>query len=197
LKITSAEYIKSVYQLTELPERDLPEVSFFGRSNVGKSSLINCLLSQKMAKTSRTPGKTQCLNYFLINDRFYFVDAPGYGFAKVPPNVKKQWDNLMNDWINKKKSGRLIIHIIDSRHEPLESDLSLQKWLKKNNIQYLLVPNKIDKLKTQQMRKQIDLFRSVFKIEPENIIPFSSTEGTGKVILWKRISQLLFSNANQ
>lgn len=197
MKIISAEYIKSVYQLTELPDLDLPEVSFFGRSNVGKSSLINCLLSQKIAKTSQTPGKTQCLNYFLINDQFYFVDAPGYGFAKVPLDVKKHWDTLMNDWINQKKSGRLIIHIVDSRHEPLESDINLQKWLKKNNIQYLLVPNKIDKLKTQEMRKQTNLFQSVFRIEPENIIPFSSTDGIGKVILWKRISQLLFSNANQ
>lgn len=197
MKITSAEYMKSVYQLTELPVRELPEVSFFGRSNVGKSSLINCLLSRKIAKISQTPGKTQCLNYFLINDQFYFVDAPGYGFARVPPEVKKHWDKLMNDWINLKKSDRLIIHIIDSRHEPLESDLSLQRWLKKNNIQYLMVPNKIDKLKTQQIRKQIDLFRSVFRIESQNIIPFSSNDGSGKVLLWKRISQLLFSNANQ
>ncbi len=103
----------------------------------------------------------------------------------------------MNDWINQKKSKRLIIHIIDSRHEPLESDINLQKWLKKNNIQYLLVPNKIDNLKTQQLRKQTDLFRFVFRIEHENIIPFSATEGTGKIILWRRINQLLFSNPNQ
>lgn len=196
MKITYAEYIKSVYQLTELPERDLPEVSFFGRSNVGKSSLINCLLSRKIAKISQTPGKTQCLNYFLINDQFYFVDAPGYGYARVPPEVKKHWDKLMNEWINLKKKDRLIIHIIDSRHDPLESDKNLQMWLKKNKIPYLLVPNKTDKLKTQQMRKQIDLFQSVFRIEHENIIPFSATEGTGKIILWKRINQILFSNPN-
>ncbi len=197
MKITSAEYIKSVYQLTELPARELPEVSFFGRSNVGKSSLINCLLSKKIAKISQTPGKTQCLNYFLINDRFYFVDAPGYGYAKVPPEVKKHWDKLLDDWINLKKTDRLIIHIIDSRLEPQDSDINLQMWLKKHRMPYLLIANKTDKLKKRHLNKQIDLFRSEFLIEQENIISFSATEGTGKIQLWKRIGQLLFSIPKQ
>jgi GTP-binding protein len=189
MRIESVEFIKSVYSVNDLPAIKLPEVTFFGRSNVGKSSLINTLLSKKIARISQTPGKTQCLNYYLINHTFYFVDAPGYGYAKAPVSVLNEWNTLINDWV---KSSN-----INSRQEPQKSDLNLFSWLINNKQNFILVVNKIDKLKTQQLRNNLEIISSGYQIKMENLVPFSTKDGTGKNVLWKLIQDNMLSAPNQ
>ncbi len=196
MRIQSVEFIKSVYSINDLPALKLPEVTFFGRSNVGKSSLINTLLSQKIARISQTPGKTQCLNYFLINNKFYFVDAPGYGYANAPIHVLNEWNSLINEWVRISKIDRIIIQIIDSRLEPQESDLNLFDWLILNKLQFILVVNKIDKLKTQPLRKNLELISKIYKINTDHMVPFSAKNSKGKAELWKLIEDYLFIDSN-
>ncbi len=197
MRIESVDFIKSVYNVNDLPTIKLPEVTFFGRSNVGKSSLINTLLSKKIARISQTPGKTQCLNYYLINNMFYFVDAPGYGYANAPVSVLNEWNTLINEWVKISKINRIIIQIIDSRLEPQESDLNLFAWLIHNKQNFILVVNKIDKLKTQQLIRNLQIISSGYQIKSEDLVPFSAKNGTGKIVLWKLIQNYILSTPNQ
>src|SRR5690348_7680993 len=130
MKVVTAEFLKSAFTEADWPRDAKPEIAFLGRSNVGKSSLINSLLGvNRLARTSSTPGRTQSLNFFLINDRFRFVDLPGYGFARVPAAVRKGWQKLATDYLAKRNQLVLSIHIVDSRHQPAELDLQLHEWL--------------------------------------------------------------------
>src|SRR5918912_875304 len=130
MKVSSAEFVKSAFEESQWARGDLPEVAFLGRSNVGKSSLINSLLGVKgLARTSGTPGRTQALNFFLINKRFRFVDLPGYGYARVPKEVRQGWGEMATDFLAKRASLVLSIHIVDARHDPSKLDLQLDEWL--------------------------------------------------------------------
>ncbi|MBA3805020.1 MAG: YihA family ribosome biogenesis GTP-binding protein [Acidobacteria bacterium] len=186
MKITSAEFVKSAFAETDWPRDPLPEISFLGRSNVGKSSLINSLLNVRgLARTSRTPGRTQALNFFLINNRFRFVDLPGYGFARVPKNVRSTWGEMATNYLAKRLGLVLSIQIVDSRHEPTTLDLQLNEWLKANAKPRVVVATKSDKLSQNELRKSLERVRRV--MDAERVIAYSATMGRGRDEVWRII----------
>ncbi|HJP19297.1 MAG TPA: ribosome biogenesis GTP-binding protein YihA/YsxC [Nitrospinota bacterium] len=188
MKIISAEFIKSAVDPAHFPKEDVPEVAFAGRSNVGKSSLMNSLLNRKnLVKVSSTPGKTQLINFFKINNQFFFVDLPGYGFARVPDAIKKKWGRMIETYLKKRKNLCLVVLILDIRHKPTEDDRLMAEWLDFYQIRTVFVANKSDKVKKSEKNKKIrSIFESLEKQEKEVII-FSSKKGEGKNDLWKAI----------
>jgi len=187
-------YLKSVYKLKDLPENKLPEIILCGRSNVGKSSFINSLFNRKsLAKTSSTPGKTRALNYYLIEDKFYLVDLPGFGYAKVSKEERDYWNKLLQDYFS---SGRNIIsafHIIDSRHKPTPLDLQLNAFLKKNNLSSIFLLNKVDKLNRSEIIQSRKLLVEAFPEAStgDNVIFYSSVDHTGRKEVIKKLLSLL------
>lgn len=158
-----ARFVKSITRLSQKPQPMLPEIAFAGRSNVGKSSLLNALSDNKrLAKTSSTPGKTQLINYFLIDRQHYFVDLPGYGYAKLNRAVKKQWQPMLENFLIHSKQLRLLVLLIDSRHTLQESDEQMIGWLQHENIPFMLVLTKADKLSQNELSKRESYFRRAF-----------------------------------
>src|SRR5688500_16864058 len=161
MKITSAEFVKSAFERGHWPNDGRPEIAFLGRSNVGKSSLLNSLLQRKgLARTSNTPGRTQSINYFLVNDKtadngggFYFVDLPGYGFAKVSKSVRESWRKMAEEFLSDREELALCIQLVDSRHKPSVLDLQLHEWLVFNGKNHLVVATKADKLSANELSK--------------------------------------------
>tara|TARA_B100000959_G_scaffold192700_1_gene201498 strand:+ start:1612 stop:2190 length:579 start_codon:yes stop_codon:yes gene_type:complete len=188
MKIISAEFIKSAVDPAHFPKEEVPEVAFAGRSNVGKSSLMNSLLNRKnLVKVSSTPGKTQLINFFKINNQFFFVDLPGYGFARVPDAIKKKWGRMIETYLKKRKNLCLVVLILDIRHKPTEDDRLMAEWLDFYQIRTVFVANKSDKVKKSEKNKKIrSILESLEKQEKEVII-FSSKKGEGKKDLWKAI----------
>lgn len=183
MKITSARFIASLYDPAQLPTDGLPEIALVGRSNVGKSSLINKLCGKKnLAFTSSTPGKTQMLNYYLVNDSFYIVDLPGYGYAKVPEHVKAGWSKLIENYLSGRPQIKLVLHIIDARHEPTELDKIMAGWLDYYKIPYVIVITKIDKIARSKIQRQVDMIKNSFgKLKYcQGFVPFSAVTGVGK-----------------
>jgi GTP-binding protein len=193
MTITSAEFVKSVANIKDIPKHNLKEIAFSGRSNVGKSSLINCLLNRKkLARTSATPGKTRQLNYYRINGQFFFVDLPGYGFAKVSKAELAAWRQLIEEFITSSRNLKGVISIIDSRQGPTQLDMQLIEWLDSLHQPLLLVATKTDKLSRSQLLNQMMKFSK--QVEPyykKEIIPFSVINGTGKQAIWNEILTLL------
>ena len=188
MKITSAEFIKSGFEERDWLLDPLPEIAFLGRSNVGKSSLINSLLGVKgLARTSRTPGRTQALNFFLINKRFRFVDLPGYGYARVPKNMRAGWGEMASNYLAKRDLLVLSIQIVDSRHEPTTLDLQLDEWLAANAKPRVVVATKSDKLSQNELRKNIERARRV--LTAERVIIYSATTGRGREEVWRTIEE--------
>jgi len=168
MKITKAEFIKSATQVSQYPLPTLPEIAFAGRSNVGKSSLINALLGRKnLAKTSNTPGRTQLINFFTINDKISFVDLPGYGFAKVARSVKENWGEMIEAYLRQRTNLALVVLILDIRRVPNEDDLSLRDWLDHYRIPYLYVLTKSDKLSNNQSVKQKQIIEKILNASKE------------------------------
>ncbi len=186
MKIFSAEFIKSAFDKSHWTIDGLPEIAFLGRSNVGKSSLINSLLQRKgLARTSNTPGRTQSINYFLINEEFYFVDLPGYGYARVSKTMRADWGKMAGDYLSERSELVLLIHLIDSRHKPTELDRQLHEWLIYHQKNHIVVATKADKLSNNKLNKSL---QEIEKILPESkIIAYSSTTGKGKDTLWGEI----------
>ena len=190
MKITTTEFIKSAFEEAHWPVDSVREVSFLGRSNVGKSSLINSLLSVKgLARTSNTPGRTQALNFFLINRQFRFVDLPGYGYAKVPRAIKHSWGELATNYLANRHNLVLSIHIVDSRHEPTIQDLQLHEWLQGNAKPHLTIATKSDKLSQNELRKNLERARRV--LGTDGIVAYSATTGFGREAIWKAIENAL------
>jgi len=188
MKTTSAEFIKSAFHPQDYPPDALPEVAFAGKSNVGKSSLINTIVNRKkLARTSSTPGRTQSINFFCINKKISFVDLPGYGFAKVPRKIKQQWKPMVEQYLENRKSLALVVVILDSRREPATDDRNLLEWLTFYSIPILLVMTKTDKLSRNKIAKQKALIRKILTLEENRIVLFSATNGEGKAELWKKI----------
>ncbi len=147
MQYKKAEFVTSAPSLTECPEASLPEVCFAGRSNVGKSSLINALINHKnFARTSNQPGKTQTMNYYLIDERCYFVDLPGYGFAKVPKEERERWGRDIRDYLLNRSTLELIIHVVDARHKPTQLDEDFIYWMATNRLPFSIFMSKADKL---------------------------------------------------
>ena len=188
MKITSAEFIKSAFAETDWPRDERAEIAFLGRSNVGKSSLINSLLGVKgLARTSRTPGRTQSLNFFLINNRFRFVDLPGYGYARVPKIIRSSWGELATNYLAKRASLMLSIQIVDSRHEPTTLDLQLNEWLAAHQQPRVVVATKSDKLSNNELRKNLERVRT--KLDAERVIAYSAVTGKGREEVWRTIEE--------
>ena len=174
----------------QYPDSGYPELAFVGRSNVGKSSLINSLLNRKkLVKISQTPGKTQEINFFKINNDFIFTDLPGYGFARVPPSVQKRWKKMIEDYLLKRETLLAVIFIIDLRRSPSSLDLSLQRWLKDCGVEYLLVGTKVDKLSQSETKKQVDkLSEAYFDGSKNELLIYSSKSSRGRKELWSKIT---------
>jgi GTP-binding protein len=187
MRITSAKFVKSAFKETDWPRDRRPEVAFLGRSNVGKSSFINSLLGVRgLARTSSTPGRTQALNFFLINETLWFVDLPGYGYARAPKNVRAKWSDAAGEYLEKSDQLALSIHLIDSRHEPTAKDLQLQQWLIHNDRPYVIVATKSDKLSNNELAKNIARAKKV--LDTSNVIAYSSVTGRGANEVWRAIS---------
>lgn len=183
MKITSAQFIKSAVWPPQYPPAIMPEIAFVGRSNVGKSSLMNTLVGRKnLAKTSNTPGRTQLINFFTVNETISFVDLPGYGFAKVPRSVKKDWGDMMEAYLRERQSLCLVIFILDIRRDPNADDLSLRDWLDHYRIPYLYVLTKSDKLSNNQAIARKRAIEKMLRISSEKkTILFSAKTQKGKV----------------
>jgi len=196
MKILSAEFIKSATEPKHYPEDVFSEVAFVGRSNVGKSSLINTLVRQKhLAKTSNTPGRTQLINFFLINQRYVFVDLPGYGFARVPESVRKNWGPMVETYLKERQSLRLVVLIMDIRRDIAAGDLELLEWLNIYRIPVLPVLTKTDKLSKNQVRvhaRQIGemLMKKADLQSVPNPVLFSAKTGEGRDALWSVIEAM-------
>lgn len=190
MKITSAEFVKSAFSYEHWIEDDRPEIAFLGRSNVGKSSLINSLLQRKgLARTSNTPGRTQSINYFLINDAFYFVDLPGYGYAKVSKSMRADWGVMAEEYLSQREQLVLCVQLIDSRHDPTKLDLQLNEWLNFNGKPHLAVATKTDKLSTNQLSKQLKAIRLALKFS--DVLAYSSETGKGRDEVWRSIERAI------
>ncbi len=190
MKIVDARFIKSVFNLNDLPKTQFPEIAFSGRSNVGKSSLINSLLNRKgLAKTSSTPGRTQSLNYIEVNKNVYFVDLPGYGYAKVPLAVKKKWEQLIEGYLVQSPYLLLMIQIVDARRDPREDEALFARWLVQQEVPFIVVLTKIDKLKRGQRAKSQQAWQKFLQVE--KVYPFSAVTGEGKQKIFSAIDAVL------
>ena len=186
MKVESATFVKSVMRIEECPRDGRPEIAFVGRSNVGKSSLLNTLLNRKgLAKTSRTPGKTQTINFFDVNGRFYFVDLPGYGYAKVPKGVKEQWSRVMTVYLRGRDPLRLVVQLLDARHTPSERDHEMLELLRRARVPVLLAATKIDKLNRNDRVRNLKAIRTELNLADDAlVVPFSAVTGEGVKPLW-------------
>jgi GTP-binding protein len=200
LKITSAEFLQGVADLRQLPKNALREILFIGRSNVGKSSLLNKLCGKKnLARTSATPGKTREINYYIINNQFYFVDLPGYGYAKVPEQMRAGWKRLIEDFLKRGEPISLAMQLVDSRQEPTPLDLMMMDWLEYYEIPYILVLTKSDKIPFSKLGKTIEAYKEQFQAQIldgncHGIIPFSIVNGEGRVDLLKIVEDHMKSS---
>ena len=188
MKITTAEFVKSAFEQSHWIDDGLPEIAFLGRSNVGKSSLINSLLGRKgLARTSNTPGRTQSINFFLINDRFYFVDLPGYGFAKVPKTMRADWGKMADDYLSKRDELVLSVQLVDARHTPTELDRQLHEWLVFRQKSHIIAATKADKLSSNQLRKSLASIEN--ELPGSRVVPYSSSTGKGREIVLEEIAR--------
>jgi GTP-binding protein len=190
--IRSAKFICSAVKPEHYPPEDLPEVAFAGRSNVGKSSLINKILNRKkLVRTSKTPGRTQLLNFFEINTVWRFVDLPGYGYAKVPDEVRKRWRPMVETYLTGRPTMRGIVLLLDIRRIPSEEDIMLWDWLQANGIEVILVITKVDKLSKNKRNKQAASIAKTLGCRTEKLIHFSAMTGEGSDEIWKELIRLL------
>lgn len=176
-----------------LPDNDKPEIAFAGKSNVGKSSLINALMFRKSyARISATPGKTQTINFYNINEELYFVDLPGYGYAKVPIKEKEQWGKLIERYLYSSKQLKTIFLLIDIRHKPGEHDKMMYKWITDSGYQPAIIATKLDKLKRSQVAKHIKMIRQELNMGKEDVLlPFSALSKQGREEIWDYINTSL------
>jgi GTP-binding protein len=197
MKILSAEFVLSAKEPAHYPPAALPEIAFAGRSNVGKSSLINTLLNRKgLARTSNTPGRTQEINFFRVNDRFAFIDLPGYGYAKVPESIRKQWGPMVETYLRVRDTLHLVVLILDVRRDPSEEDLQLIHWLPFYQIPFLIVLTKTDKVSSNEFAKRRRRIVEQIGLPPETpLVAFSAKTGAGKESLWREIRKAVEADA--
>lgn len=187
LRIKSATYVKSVFDLKDLPKDQLPEIAFAGRSNVGKSSALNRLVNIKnLAKISSTPGKTKLINFFLINENLYFVDLPGYGYAKAPKSMRRSWGKLVEGYLKERENLKGAVLLLDSRRGALEPDIELCQWLDFFGKRKLIVLTKKDKLSRSALAESKRSVSQALGLDSDSLIPFSAKTGEGKekIIIW-------------
>lgn len=192
MEIKSASFVTSLADYHENPPINLPQLAVVGKSNVGKSSLINALCNRrKLCKTSGTPGKTRLINVFLINEQFHLVDLPGYGFAKVDKAEKKRWGEMMDRYFQDSTQLFHVLHLVDIRHEPTQDDIAMSNYFRQMGIPFTVVATKADKISRGARMKQIAPICRALLTQPWEIIAFSSEDGTGREQLLNRIETLL------
>ncbi|MBP5264186.1 MAG: YihA family ribosome biogenesis GTP-binding protein [Lachnospiraceae bacterium] len=177
---------------SKIPDNALPEVAFAGKSNVGKSSLINALMNRKnLARTSSQPGKTQTINFYNINNALYFVDLPGYGYAKVSLEIKAKWGKMIENYLKRSKQLKLVFLLIDIRHDPSENDRVMYNWIKDMGFAPVIIATKLDKINRSQIQKQVKLIREGLKASSETvIIPFSAETKQGRDEIYALLDQV-------
>ena len=190
MKIISAEFVKSSFEKSHWTNDGRREIAFLGRSNVGKSSLLNSLLLRKsLARTSNTPGRTQSINFFLINEDFYFADLPGYGYAKVSKTMRADWGKMAEEYLADREELALCIQLVDSRHKPSVLDIQLNEWLEFHHKPHLIVATKTDKISVNEVRKSI---AEAEKLLPgAKILSYSAQTGRGRDQVWGEINAAL------
>ena len=186
VKISSARFVKSATRPDDFPRDQRPEIAFCGRSNIGKSSLLNTLTNAHgLARTSSAPGRTQTINFFLVNDRIYFVDLPGYGYAKVPKGVKENWGAMIESYLRHRNQLKLALMLVDSRMAPTDSDVMMKQWLDHHAVPSAVVLTKIDKISRNQLNQA--LRTSAQTLNTKEIIPFSAVTASGRDQILTRI----------
>jgi GTP-binding protein len=190
MKAVKVEFLKSAFKEDDWPKDSKPEIAFLGRSNVGKSSLINSLLSvHGLARTSSTPGRTQSLNFFDIDGQYRFVDFPGFGYARVPKEIKSTWGEMATSFLAKRRQLVLSIHLVDSRHEPTKQDLQLHDWLEESDKPRIVVATKSDKLSNNELRKNLGHIARVLNVD--SVVAYSAKSGRGREELWRAIKSAI------
>ncbi len=176
-----------------LPKNELPEFAFSGKSNVGKSSLINALMNRKnLARTSGQPGKTQTVNYYKVNNSFYFVDLPGYGYAKVSKEIKAKWGKMIEKYLRTSKVLKIVFLLVDIRHDPGENDVTMFEWVKANGFVPVVIATKLDKIGKTQVNRQVANIRKVLGADKDvKIIPFSAETKQGRDDIWNLLDENL------
>lgn len=184
---------------SKLPQNDKMEIAFAGKSNVGKSSLINGLLNRKsLARTSASPGKTQTINFYNVNNQLYFVDLPGYGYAKVSLEVKEKWGKMIERYLHQSSQLRTVFLLIDIRHEPSANDVDMYEWIVHSGFQPVIIATKLDKIKRSQLQKHLKMIRTKLNVLPGTVVfPFSSLTKQGRDEIWDYIDSLQGENEPQ
>ena len=192
MKINSVKQPVTAVRKSQYPEDNKPEFLLVGRSNVGKSSFINTLINRKnFARTSSTPGKTRTLNFYLINDEFYLVDVPGYGYAKVNKQLKNKFGIIIEDYLEGRDNLRHVFMLVDFRHKPTNDDIMMYEYLKYYNIPLSVIATKLDKVKPSQVDKNKKIILNTLKIEENDLILFSATKKIGREEILKRLENML------
>ncbi|MCP3030490.1 ribosome biogenesis GTP-binding protein YihA/YsxC [Halobacillus sp. A1] len=193
MKVNQADIVISAASKKQYPKDLIPEIALAGRSNVGKSSFINKMILRKnLARTSSKPGKTQTLNFYIINDKFHFVDVPGYGYAKVSKKERAKWGEMMEEYFSEREQLRATALVIDIRHKPTEDDCMMYDFLKHFELPVMVIATKLDKIKKGQRKKQLQLISSTLQMEEEDLlIPFSAETGEGKDLAWRKMLEYL------
>jgi GTP-binding protein len=193
MKVNSAEIVISAVRPSQYPETTLPEFALAGRSNVGKSSFINKMLNRKsLARTSSKPGKTQTLNFYLINEMLHFVDVPGYGYAKVSKSEREAWGRMIETYITSREQLKAMLLIVDLRHPPSKDDVMMYDFLKHHDIPVIIIATKADKIPKSKWQKHIKITKETLDLDPEDmIILFSSETGEGKDKAWSVLGALM------
>lgn len=178
---------------SRIPENSHPEVAFAGKSNVGKSSLINALMNRKsLARTSAQPGKTQTINFYNVNDEIYFVDLPGYGYARASEEVKAKWGKMIEDYLHKSRQLKAVFLLIDIRHEPGSNDRIMYEWIVKQGFYPIIIATKLDKIKRSQTAKQVKLIKTALGAKPDTlVIPFSAESKQGREEIYEILDGFL------
>ena len=188
INLNRAEFIRSAVSVGDFPNDNLPQIVFAGKSNVGKSSVINRLINRKnFARVGASPGKTTHINFFAIDETMYFVDLPGYGYAKVSQKERERWGRLIDDFFNWDKPVSLGVFIVDIRHKPTVNDEVMADFFKELSIPFIVVANKSDKLKKSQIEPAVELISETLDVSKEVIIPFSAEKGNGRETVLNRI----------
>jgi GTP-binding protein len=193
MKVNNAEIVISAVSQKQYPGDRLPEIALAGRSNVGKSSFINKLINRKnLARTSSKPGKTQTLNFYKINEVFYFVDVPGYGYAKVSKKEREKWGVMMEEYFETRETLKAVLLITDVRHEPTNDDIQMYHFLKHYDLRVIIVATKLDKVPKNKRASHVKRTKKALEMDEEDhLLPFSSETGEGKEEAWRLLSQYI------
>ncbi|MBS2039066.1 YihA family ribosome biogenesis GTP-binding protein [bacterium] len=187
MKISKAFLLGSAYHWEQMPAPELPELGFIGRSNVGKSSLINSLVGRRLAYTSNTPGKTRLMHFYMVNHQCVLVDLPGYGYAKVSQADRAFWEDRLRRYLCERPNLACALHLIDARHGPLENDLEMAAWMWEQDIRRCAILTKVDKISKNAVAKTVSSTSSLLRLDRSLVFPVSAEKGTGRDELWRHL----------